>query len=117
MRQRLFALMLATFGLPVVYLVAEVIATIIRAPTVTETLLKYMPELLSFLLIFWFIAIAYATGRVIWLVTAQLQPWLIRTGARVAGLITFTIILFFAGNLVITTWLPHVSVRTVSPTD
>ena len=117
MRQRLFVLMLATFGFPIVYLVAETIAWALQAPTVTQTLLKYIPELLSLLFTAWFIAIAYATGRVVWLVTAQLQPWFLRTGARAAGLVTLTGVLFLAGGLVISTWLPQVSVRTVSSAE
>jgi hypothetical protein len=76
-----------------------------------------MPDLLRLLFVLWFLAIAYTTVRVVWLATAQIEPWFMRSGARATGVFTLTIALFQAGGFVMSTWLPVVTVRIVTPQE
>jgi threonine/homoserine/homoserine lactone efflux protein len=80
----------------------------------TGALLKYMPELLWLLFLAWFIAIVYTTVLVVWLATARIEPWFIRSGARATGVFTLTATLFFAGFSILSTLIPYVTVRGVT---
>lgn len=113
MRQRLFVLTMAVFGFPILYLVAEAVSWAVRAPTITEMIGMYMPDLFGLLIFLWFITILYGTVRVVWLATDKVSQSLVRTVARATGVVSLTIALFFAGFFVLSTWLPTVTVRTL----
>ena len=111
MRERLVTLGLVTFGVPLLYLGAELVAWLVHGPSLIRVLVKQMPDVLKVLVGMYVVAVAYSSSRVIWPVTSEVQSAVLRSSARVAGLIFLTLACVVGGFIVVATWTPLVTVR------
>lgn len=97
MQNRLLLLALATFGIPILILIAEVISWSFQKIPFMTFATQTMPDLFNLISILWFALLIYASAKLVSSLTNQIQVTLLRFCLNFVAVFVLTMFLFFVG--------------------
>jgi hypothetical protein len=113
MRDRLLLLGLATFCIPFLILIAEVISWFFQATPFMAFATQTMPDLFKLILIVWFSLLIYASVKLASLLTKPIQNNLLRVCLNVLAVFGLTMLLFFVGFSFMVSATSNLTIRAV----
>lgn len=113
MRDKLLLLAFATFGIPFLIFVAEVISWLFQATPFMAFATQTMPDLFSLISIVWFALIIYASAKLVAALTKQIQATLLRVCLNVVAVFGLTMFLFFVGFSFMGSSISNLTIRPV----
>jgi hypothetical protein len=114
MKKRILLFAVATFGPPLILLVAELISWLFQTKPFVVLIIEFMPDLVQLIIILWLIAIIYTSYKLMALLTQEIHKSILKIGSRVVGVIALTIASFFISTIFVDSFLSVLSVRSAS---
>lgn len=111
MKSRSLQLALATFGIPLLYLIGESVSWLFQSTPLIEVISRAVPDLLRILLLAWVAIVGYFAARLIWFASSRMPQGFARAAIRAVGVVVVTVICVGMGLFVTATWIPVVTVR------